>query len=459
MLSPHAQHTGRSRGKFAIIRAVLLLLLLLLAVPAVLIVRAFLSAKQDLANQDRGRSQDKQSEPSKDFTNTIGMKLVYIPPGSFTMGSSPEEIDRALKLTGRNWDEGCIKSEGPQHEVEITQGFFMGNTEVTFGQFRQFVDEAKYNVGDDRWKKPGWEQTDNHPVVFVDWNNAVAFCQWLSKKEGKKYRLPTEAEWEYCCRAGTKTRYTFGDNEEDLGSHAWFGANAANKAQPVKKLKLNPWKLHDMHGNVWQWCQDVYDPNYYKSRPPKDPTGPGADGERVFRGGSWADTPERCRSASRSHGVPGDRHGFLGFRVILEVHEPVTNSLGMKLAYIPSGRFTMGSSPKEIEHALALAGGDNWSIDRIRTEGPQHEVEITQPCYMGVTEVTVSQFRQFAEEAKYNVGDDRWKKPGFDQSDDYPVVWVRRKVRNTAYPRRRNGSIVVGPEKPLTTVLATTRPS
>ena len=131
------------------------------------------------------------------------MKLLYIPPGKFTMGSSPAEIESALKLVGdKGWERFYIPTEGPEHEVEITHPFYMGETEVTVGQFRRFVEDSKYNVGDDRWKKPGWEQTDNHPVVLVDWKNATDFCLWLSKKEGKKYRLPTEAEWEYSCRAG-----------------------------------------------------------------------------------------------------------------------------------------------------------------------------------------------------------------------------------------------------------------
>jgi formylglycine-generating enzyme required for sulfatase activity len=178
------------------------------------------------------------------------------------------------------------------------------------------VEQSKYSVGDDRWRKPRWEQTDNHPVVLVDWKNANDFCLWLSKQEGKQYRLPTEAEWEYSCRAGTKTQYSFGDNVGDLPRYAWMSTNSQGKAQPVKGRDPNPWKLHDMHGNVWEWCQDVYDANYYKTSPPKDPPGPGAGGERVLRGGGWPHGPVTCRSTFRHHYGTGHRNDSLGFRVV-----------------------------------------------------------------------------------------------------------------------------------------------
>ncbi|HTU18544.1 MAG TPA: bifunctional serine/threonine-protein kinase/formylglycine-generating enzyme family protein [Gemmataceae bacterium] len=303
------RHLLGRRAWIAVAGVVLAFLLVLILLP-------LLSRKQGVAK----REDDKPRGPAPVITNTLGMKLLYIRPGKFMMGSSQAEIDAALKLVGKgSWEEGCIKSEGPQHEVEITRGFYMGETEVTFGQFRQFVDEAKYNVGDDRWKKPGWEQTDNHPVVFVDWNNAVAFCRWLSKKQGKKYRLPSEAEWEYSCRAGSKTRYSFGDNEGDLLGYAWINTNSQWKAHPVKGLDANAWKLYDMHGNIREWCRDVYDANYYKSSPLKDPPGSSAGGQRVVRGGSWNHAPLHCRSAFRDRSPPGRRDHYIGFRVVLVV--------------------------------------------------------------------------------------------------------------------------------------------
>jgi formylglycine-generating enzyme required for sulfatase activity/serine/threonine protein kinase len=266
--------------------------------------------------------------PDRPVVNSIGMKLAFIPPGKFTMGSSREEIDRCLTLVRnlpvaeekRKWLIALIQSEGPDHEVEITHPFYMASTEVTVGQFRQFVKEDNYQVGADTWTKPGWDQSENHPVVWVNWKNAVAFCTWLSKKEGRKYRLPTEAEWEYCCRAGTRSRYSFGDKESDLPKCAWISANSGQKTQPVKQLAPNPWGLYDMHGSVWEWCQDLYDADYYKISPKQDPQGPAGDGLRTGRGGAWDRDLEAlyCRSAFRSHWDVDLRSNSFGFRVVLE---------------------------------------------------------------------------------------------------------------------------------------------
>ena len=203
-------------------------------------------------------------------TNSIGMKLRLIPPGKFTMGSSKEEIDFWLKLKQDGWYKELLLSEGPQHEVEITQPFYMGQTDVTVGQFRQFVKATGYKtqaereggavrgfpnggfkeVANTNWLNPGFAQTDDHPVVCVSWNDAVEFCQWLSKEEGRTYRLPTEAEWEYSCRAGSKGRWSFGDDEGELWDYARVGGNSQGHAWPVAGLKANAWGLYDMHGNV-----------------------------------------------------------------------------------------------------------------------------------------------------------------------------------------------------------------
>jgi len=252
-----------------------------------------------------------------DYTNTLGMKFKLIPAGKFTMGSPKEEIDRCIKLVGDGWERDRLPTEGPEHEVEITQPFYMGTTEVTVGQFRQFVEEEGYRVGDGRWRYPGSEQMDNHPVVFVSWQNAVDFCNWLSEKEGKEYRLPTEAEWEYGCRAGKSgTRYCYGDDDAQLENYGWYNKNSIGGTQAVGKKKPNDWELYDMHGNAWEWCQDSYDPNYYKNSPAKDPFG-GPGGERVVRGGSWDNAPVDCRSAFRNHTFPEHHSHNDGFRVLL----------------------------------------------------------------------------------------------------------------------------------------------
>jgi formylglycine-generating enzyme required for sulfatase activity len=260
-------------------------------------------------------------------TNSLGMKFALIPAGTFTMGSPKSEIDRALSFRDA-WEKDLIPTEGPPHEVEITQPFYMGVAEVTVGQFRQFVEEAKYNVGDDRWKKPGFDQFDDYPVVFVSWHNAIAFCDWLTNKErgvasAPRYRLPTEAEWEHSCRAGKDNlRYGFGDDDAKLEDYCWYNRNSGGGTKPVGKKKPNDWGLYDMHGNAWEWCQDNHDPNYYKASPKQDPTGPGAGSRRVIRGGSWVNASGTCRSAFRSAGGPGDRERSIGFRVVLVVPSP-----------------------------------------------------------------------------------------------------------------------------------------
>ena len=280
-------------------------------------------------------------------TNSIGMKLRFIPPGKSMMGSSKEEIDYWLKLKQDGWYKELLLSEGPQHEVEITQPFYLGQTDVTVGQFRQFVKATGYQTQAEReggavrgfpngefkevantdWLNPGYAQTDDHPVVCVSWNDAVEFCQWLSKEEGRTYRLPTEAEWEYSCRAGSKGRWSFGDNEGELWDYARVGGNSQNHAWPVAGLKANAWGLYDMHGNVEQWCQDLFDPNYYKTGPLQDPPGPAAGDERVARGGFWLwDDAWWSRSAMRHKHNPAGRANFIGFRVVLVVSPPKTKT-------------------------------------------------------------------------------------------------------------------------------------
>jgi formylglycine-generating enzyme required for sulfatase activity len=258
----------------------------------------------------RGRTQP--FPEGGELTNTLGMKLVRIEPGTFRMGS-PES------------DKKAFDYEKAQHEVEITRPFYMAVYPVTVGQFRQFVQEKGYTTEAEKagdkltWKEPGWEQTDRHPVVEVSWNDAVVFCKWLSEKEGKTYELPTEAEWEYACRAGTTTRYFFGDDASRLGEYAWYTDNSDGRAHEVGTKQSNDWGLYDMHGNVWQWCADgprEYPEEAGKS-PLKNPKGPLDRASRALRGGSWHDLRHVCGAACRFGGEP-DLHTLDGgLRVVL----------------------------------------------------------------------------------------------------------------------------------------------
>lgn len=277
-----------------------------------------------------------------EVTNSIGIKLRLIPKGEFKMGA-PES------------DKGAHHGEHPQHRVWITKPFYLGKYEVTRGEFRKFVAATSYKTdaekdgigarfytgrkGDEfdqrtefTWLNPGYEQTDEHPVVSVSWNDAVAFCQWLSLKEGHSYRLPTEAEWEWSCRAGTIERWSSGDTEEALRGHANIADTSLQRkyetvtwamnwddgspfTSAVGNSKANNFELHDMQGNVWEWCSDWYDEKYYAKSPLRDPKGPEKASFHVFRGGSWRISPAGCRSANRGKRWPTDRISDLGFRL------------------------------------------------------------------------------------------------------------------------------------------------
>ncbi len=196
-----------------------------------------------------------------------------------------------------------------------------------------FEKKAKYRP----WSWGFEGQTNEHPVVNVSWNDAKAYCEWLSRKEGKTYRLPTEAEWEYACRAGTKSRYWNSSDPEELVSIAnvwdlsansrfrtlnWVPQNYLNSndgyafSAPVGRFKPNPFGLYDMHGNAVEWCEDWYDENYYAKSPPEDPQGPTAGSFRVIRGGGWYYYAVLCRAADRNEIPPSNRNCNIGFRVV-----------------------------------------------------------------------------------------------------------------------------------------------
>ena len=253
-----------------------------------------------------------------DLGQGVVLEMVYIRGGSFQMGSPETEKDKE-------------SDEGPVHTVTLSD-FWIGKYEVTVGQFNKFVEETGYRTeaekgdgsyiwtgsewakkSDANWRNPYFTQDNKNPIVCVSWNDAKAFCDWLYKKTGKRFALPTEAQWEYSCRAGSQTRFCFGDSDSGLGKYAWYNSNSGSKTHPVGGT--NAWGLYDMHGNVWEWCQDWYHDNYNGA--PRDgsawesPLG----SVRVLRGGSWYDYPKNCRSADRGWNYPAGRINYGGFRV------------------------------------------------------------------------------------------------------------------------------------------------
>jgi eukaryotic-like serine/threonine-protein kinase len=245
------------------------------------------------------------TQPAKTLTldlgNKVTMKLLLIPPGTFQMGSP--QVESALQ-----------QNEAPQHEVTITKAFYIGMFPVTQQQYEPIAG-----------KNPSEFKAPANPVDSASWEDAADFCKKLSQKAGKTVRLATEAEWEYACRAGTATRFYYGDDDaacSKLGDFAWWGGNAGGKTHPVGQKKPNAWGLYDMHGNVWQWVADWYDDNYYASSPKADPNGPDSGTLRVVRGGGWiANKPIICRSADRNRQKPDFRHHGFGFRVVVEVEK------------------------------------------------------------------------------------------------------------------------------------------
>jgi formylglycine-generating enzyme required for sulfatase activity/type 1 glutamine amidotransferase len=322
--------------------------------------RPVLGACASAAAQDESLDKKGGEKPGERIlTNSIGMKLTLIPAGEFLMGGgeSAEEVAAFFNKTyGTHMQALWWDDEHPQHRVRITRPFYLGTRHVTRGQFRRFVEATGYKTDAEKaekkgasgfnaetskiefnegysWRNVGFPQTDEHPVVCVSWNDALAFCEWLSRKEGQTYRLPSEAEWEYACRAGTTTRYSSGDDPETL-ARVGNVADAAAKARfpgiwstinasdgyvftaPVGQFRVNAFGLYDMHGNVWQWCADWHDERYRAASPADDPAGPAFGKYRVRRGGSWNYGPAVARSANRSKLAPGDRDNITGFRVV-----------------------------------------------------------------------------------------------------------------------------------------------
>jgi formylglycine-generating enzyme required for sulfatase activity len=231
------------------------------------------------------------STASRTWRNTLGIEFVLIQPGEFLMGSNSGFDD-----------------EKPPHQVRISKPFYLGQYEVTQGQWQAVMGRNPSSLAGEA----------TLPVENVSWEDVQEFVRRLNAKEGgPKYRLPTEAEWEYAARAGTSTAYSFGDSERQLGEYAWYYDNSGIKTHPVGQKKPNAWGLYDMHGNVEEWVQDWYGP--YKAGAAVDPAGPSSGSSRVSRGGGRT-IARYCRSAIRRSYPPGSRDGgVLGFRLLREV--------------------------------------------------------------------------------------------------------------------------------------------
>jgi formylglycine-generating enzyme len=301
--------------------------------------------------------------------NSLGMKFVRVPAGEFTMGSDATPQDLAQRFP--HYDLARLRKiddEAPAHRVRISRDFYLGQHEVTVGQFRRFVarsghipesiadhtgaygynrdyDPDKTVRGDAfegrdpkySWTNPGFKQGDDEPVVNVSWNDAVAMAKWLSAQETRHYRLPTEAEWEYVCRAGTNTIFPNGDDPAALPEIAnTFDADAAVNwprwqdyalrehdgyafTAPVGSFAPNGFGVYDMVGNVWEWVSDWYGADSYGHSPPADPQGPPSGSRYVRRGGAWHSWSLYARCGFRNWNPPESRYTLLGIRLLFEV--------------------------------------------------------------------------------------------------------------------------------------------
>jgi formylglycine-generating enzyme required for sulfatase activity/serine/threonine protein kinase len=361
---PEAPPRARSKGGMMVVALLLF----------VLVGGAAYLGLNILAGKDRGTpTTSNDSRTDGGLVNSLGMKLVRIPAGKFLMGSPASELGRA--------------TDEDQHEVAITRPFLMGAHEVTVGQFKAFVKETNHRTEAEisggglgptdsgtknpkiTWQAPGFDQTDDHPVVCVSWNDAVAFCAWLTKKEGKKYALPTESQWEYACRAGLKGPFGFGDDSALVDLHAWFAANSGMKTRPVGQKKPNAWGLYDMHGNAREWTASWY--SFYRKSPQplEDPTGPVHGVCRALRGGSWFDSSQYLRSAQRiGRCLPEECNITTGFRVVREAED------GLAPASLPPVHLwtTLFNGKNLAGWSVPTGGHGNWKVQNgaITCTGP-----------------------------------------------------------------------------------------
>jgi formylglycine-generating enzyme required for sulfatase activity len=232
------------------------------------------------------------------YTNSLGIEFILVPAGEFMMGAVPQ-------------DEETGVDEEPQHKVRITKPFYMGKYPVTQEEWEKLM---RNNPSE--FKQAG----KRAPVETVSWNDCQEFIKKLNQKEGKTYRLPTEAEWEYSARGGDSggsTIYTYGNDASKLGDYAWYDDNSGDTTHPVGQKKPNSLGLYDIMGNVWEWCGDWYDEEYYKNSPNADPKGADVGEDRVLRGGSWGNCAKHCRLSNRNFNLPDGWFNNGGFRLVL----------------------------------------------------------------------------------------------------------------------------------------------
>ena len=344
----------------------------------------------------------------------VPIALVFVPRTAFAdddlvldLGGVTLETRKVLKGTFAQGTAGADtsheKDEEPAHQVTLTHDFWMGKYPVTRGQFAKFVADTRYVTEAEKgesggqgwdghqllqrkdftWRKPGFTQTDEHPVVLVTYGDATAFTGWASRKTGKRVRLPTEAEWEYAARAGTATFWYAGNTEGEAGGIGWFKASAGNGTRPVGQKKANPLGLFDMSGNVFEWCRDFYGP--YHDAAATDPevtANPTTEADRrVLRGGSWLRDVKRSRSGARYRNAPGSRNADNGFRVVVTNEETVAPSLNGGADFAPAspvgvngssgggqttsssgGPLADGGDPARLEPTASTTDSFSWTV-------------------------------------------------------------------------------------------------
>jgi formylglycine-generating enzyme required for sulfatase activity len=403
----------------------------------------------------------------------VAFELMRIPAGHFSMGSTTGDSD-----------------EKPVHEVRIGHDFYLGKTEVTVRQFRAFTEATGYQTDAEQmgwantcpqpglhpnerglhWRRPGFELRDDQPVVVVSWNDAMAFCRWLSAQSGRDVRLPTEAEWEYAARAGDQE-----DSPSRLDEAAWYEGNASDSAHPVATKRPNPWGLHDMQGNAWEWCLDVWRPDYRDAAPDGwaqtyDPVVPQVVWRHVQRGGSWFSPIRQLSLSYRARYLNHFSRPDTGFRIVLapvvgedkhvgwaSAHAEDWHAGGQQHGLKPILRLPPTTVPTDpaTGHTVLTTHGARFEFARVpageflmggtgEIEKPIHKVRIDYDFEMGTTEVTVGQFRAFLQATGYptdgqkvgvswNRGPDtdwqsedavQWCHATRDQSDDHPAIFV-----------------------------------